>query len=449
MRSISTFNWWVLSIILLPLLGISQTQLGPGDLQFLSYRSDAPDGFSFVVWKSIAPGTSISFTDNGWAAGDSLGYSFTTESTLTWSYQGNQPLKAGSVMVVECGQLPCMVNRGQVSGAMNGLSSSGDQLFAFQGNLDSVHFIAAINFDANAWASDRFNANTSALPNELQGFAFHLDESDNGHYAGLRSGHQLSEYQNWVADTDNGWLTYDQPSLFVDADTTSFTIIPAMAAPQWSLPYFQLSTQGRHMGSMQWQWPNFNPMEQGEPALLLSLNTSFQPQDSAFPIAMGAGTQLFLIDTGQITFDFPLGQAIAAIPIKLFALHNYNGSPFYSLLIDTIWYPNQISEPLVPTAQSAPVFPHFKQRHDGTGTGFKWWFNQQQLYWEQANATMRWELYDFQGRCLAKGEIEEAQGSMGLPTSLKGMAWMSWWVKEEDTDEWIWQEQGKVLFTQP
>lgn len=444
MKSISAFSLKHFFLLLLPICGSSQTNLQPGDLYFLSYRSDAPDGFSFVVWKPVHAGTSISFTDNGWVATDTTAFSYTTESILTWSYQGSKPLKAGAVMVVDCGQLPCTVNRGQVTGAMNGLSSTGDQLFAFQGRLDSVHFLAAINFDGTSWATDRFNANTSALPNELQGVAMHLDESDNGHYVGLRSGHTLSEYLGWVTDTDNGWLTYDQPGIFISADTTSFSIIPEAAAPNWTLPHWQLGVNGRNQGQLQWQWPAFDPHELGEPALLLCLNNSYHPQDSAFAATMGIQQGIILLDTTQYDFNFPLNPSHSGQAIRLYALHNYNGHPIYELLVDTLWFPFQVNEPLLPTVQSRPINPGFKQPSHESQLPFKWWIHQGQLYWKNAHHPMYWELHSMNGSLVLQGEVNGNEGRVWLKDVGMPVGIMNWWIKDAATHEWMPMEREKV-----
>lgn len=202
----------------------AQTQLHPGDLQFLSFRSDAPDGLSFVLWKSIEDSTQVSFTDNGWAASDSVGFSNTTEGLLEWTYTGNSQLPKGSVISIVCAQGQCSSNIGLTSGSLGGLSTAGDQIFAFQGHLDSVHLIAGINFDGAGWANDRLNSNTSALPQQLSSVAFHLDEIDNAHYAGIRTGHTQSEYVYWISDMHNSWLTYNGDAIHVNANLTPFSI---------------------------------------------------------------------------------------------------------------------------------------------------------------------------------------------------------------------------------
>ena len=41
-------------------------QLAAGDIAFIGYDTDAPDGFSFIVLKDIPSSEPIYFTDEGW-----------------------------------------------------------------------------------------------------------------------------------------------------------------------------------------------------------------------------------------------------------------------------------------------------------------------------------------------------------------------------------------------
>lgn len=155
----------------------AQTTLAAGDIAFTGYINAATDEFSFVLVKDVTAGTLINFTDNGWL---NTGSFRGGESTVTWQapaggfFAGTEIKIVGTTATLASGGGAA----GSVSGIPLGLSTSGDQILAFQGTVALPTFICAIhmnvyatsildpvNTDAATW--DNTNSNTSngsALP---------------------------------------------------------------------------------------------------------------------------------------------------------------------------------------------------------------------------------------------------------------------------------------------
>ncbi len=180
--------------IVLTLVGLqsfAQTTLAPGDIAFIAYAVDAPDRFAFINFVDLAPGTTISFTDNKWRSVDSLG---TTEQILVWTSPANV-LSAGTVVTVMTDTLTpsnahnlAICNFGTASDELDNLGSNGEQILAFQGASISPSFIAGIS--SKGWESVCDQANTGntdrsclplALTNGVNAVSFPT-EVDNGFY---------------------------------------------------------------------------------------------------------------------------------------------------------------------------------------------------------------------------------------------------------------------------
>lgn len=204
-----------------------QTVLSTGDITIIGVHHDdfsgtggPPKAFSFVSWVDIAPGTVVSFTDNGWQNPEEvfrLG-----EGVISWT--AGAAVAAGTVVV-----LP---------GAMGtfNLSTSGDQMFAFQGSIDGVSgaFTGSLIFGVNnngtgVWQATASDSNTSALPAalDLSGGNLALIEVDNAQYTGPRSGYaNVSAGSSAVLNLANWSFSYvneigpldDTPFTFLTGD---------------------------------------------------------------------------------------------------------------------------------------------------------------------------------------------------------------------------------------
>jgi MYXO-CTERM domain-containing protein len=132
--------------------------LQAGGIAFTHYEATDPDTFAFVTLAPISTGEQIKFTDNGWL---NTGALRTAEGTITWT--ATSDLLVGTEIVVSSG----VVTHGSVS--ISGsflLSTSGDQIIAYQGDASSPVLITAIQMNG-AWDANAMDTATSALPTGL------------------------------------------------------------------------------------------------------------------------------------------------------------------------------------------------------------------------------------------------------------------------------------------
>ncbi len=215
---------------------ITPTDLGVGDLSILGYRADSPDSFAFVTWVNINEGTEVIFTDHGWLASAAFR---DTENELAWTAPAGG-LSAGTVVVVTNGTS----DMGSTSGSAPALSSSGDQIFVFQGSVNTPNLVFGIDFNGVAgWDSDATDASSSALPLALNITYGNLAVAhvDNGQYTGPRSGSSLSELKNMVMNT-NMWTFENDGDTFGLLSSIDFsTIVDANTNgidDAWEVSYF-------------------------------------------------------------------------------------------------------------------------------------------------------------------------------------------------------------------
>lgn len=183
-----------------------------GDIAIVAYATDDPDRFAFVALADIAANAQISFTDNAWSSSSSL---CTNENTVVWKAPSSG-LEKGSVVRIQAGT----ANVGSiVSGSLNSLSNSGDQIFAYTGTPASPTFIAGLSsttFIAGCQACG-VSTNASCIANGLSNgtnaisFASH---ADNGYYSGPTYGTvstlraSIHNPANWTrSNTTQTWPT--------------------------------------------------------------------------------------------------------------------------------------------------------------------------------------------------------------------------------------------------
>jgi hypothetical protein len=205
-----------------------------GDITVIGYRSDGPDGLSFVSWKDIAAGTSLYFTDHGFFDDGTLRSS---ENVMSWTAPVGG-LSAGSVVVISCPDGSSTASAGSTAGQLDGLSNSGDQIFvgtaAFPTGRDTTKpgesysgtLLYGLNFTGSSWAADATSSNTSALPDALNGS--YLNQSfahvDNGQYTGSRSGLSIEQFKAAIHNSEN-WTFDDGGNSFGTLDGTPFSMV--------------------------------------------------------------------------------------------------------------------------------------------------------------------------------------------------------------------------------
>ena len=138
---------------------LDQTGLTLGDIAFISYSADEDD-FAFVLLKDVNAGTSINFTDRGWLA---TGGFRAGEGTITVEFC--RPYSCGDEFNVFNAPHEIKDANGQLAGTISGSplqpSTSGDQIFAYQG--PETNLITGIQMNG-AWDTDATSTNTSAKP---------------------------------------------------------------------------------------------------------------------------------------------------------------------------------------------------------------------------------------------------------------------------------------------
>jgi hypothetical protein len=147
----------------------AQTPLGRGDLALTGYDSDGTDELSFVLLTDVAAGTEIGFTERGWLA---AGGFRAGEATFTVVLGSDYP--CGTVLRAVMSPLavldPSGASAGTVTGGGLALSTTGDQIFVFQGPeptaTDESSFITGFQMNG-PWDADATSANASARPASL------------------------------------------------------------------------------------------------------------------------------------------------------------------------------------------------------------------------------------------------------------------------------------------
>lgn len=144
--------------------------LSAGDIAFTGYNSSGTnvDSFSFVLLVNIPAGTQISFTDNGWLATNAFRVG---EQHLTWT--AGQAFLAGREITIFGTTSPTPLtpssivavtsnSAGTCTGTMLSLSTTGDQIIAYQGTVATPTIISAIHMNVYAITGVGDCGNTTA-----------------------------------------------------------------------------------------------------------------------------------------------------------------------------------------------------------------------------------------------------------------------------------------------
>ncbi|MBL0054783.1 MAG: hypothetical protein IPP31_01075 [Chitinophagaceae bacterium] len=146
------------TVLILTLGSKARSQvLVAGDIAFTGYVSAATnvDSFAFVLLVNIPAGTQINFTDNGWL---NPGVFRVGEQNLTWT--AGQAFVAGTEIKISGTTSPTpltpvaeylsggvLLSAGTCTGTMLNLSTSGDQIIAYQGSIASPTIISMIHMN--------------------------------------------------------------------------------------------------------------------------------------------------------------------------------------------------------------------------------------------------------------------------------------------------------------
>ena len=144
------------------LTGINaQTTLQVGDIAFLAVNHAGDEDFSFILLTDITAGTELFLTDNGWQNSGSFR---NNEGILKWT--ASAAMSCGTEVVINPGLTNASAGSLTIEQANFAISSSGDQILAYQGTVSSPTFVSAIQINGD-WNADATNANNSAVPQGL------------------------------------------------------------------------------------------------------------------------------------------------------------------------------------------------------------------------------------------------------------------------------------------
>ncbi|QUJ77208.1 choice-of-anchor D domain-containing protein [Sulfitobacter albidus] len=145
------------------------TTLAAGDIAFTGFNAAAPEGFTFVLLTDVVAGTSIKFTDAGWTG---TTFRTTSEGMLEWI--APTAISAGTVIEVasDSGAVATdpTINAqddGGHFGSTFSLSTSGDQLIAYQGTATAtgtgITNLTAVQFEGTEWDTVYVDSTGSSL----------------------------------------------------------------------------------------------------------------------------------------------------------------------------------------------------------------------------------------------------------------------------------------------
>ena len=216
----------------------AQTALTVGDVQVLGVTADAPDSYSFVLWKDIAAGTQIRVTDNSFpsTAGTTLLNGNENNMTLTFG----SALTAGTVVRYQDG-IGATVSSGTaptVSGTLSGTANDGDQVFLYQGTsiiggntAFSGTLLYGFNIANTSWlTTGTATNNASYLPTTLSSVDANFDSAnfDNAHYVGAQTGLTTAFYRAAVSNSTN----HTGSDTFFTLSNTGFSV-SSTASVNW------------------------------------------------------------------------------------------------------------------------------------------------------------------------------------------------------------------------
>jgi len=195
-----------------PELANAETRaISTGDIAIILANMYNPDSLAFVALADIAEGEEILFTDSGWLSGGGFRGS---EGGIKWTAPTGG-ISAGTIIYrdnpFDSGEWS-IANDANVGNNGFALSSSGDQVLAFQGDSSSPAFIYALNDEgAGIWQAEADSSNTSALPTgltngtdavavaEADNIKLNCAENHTGTKAELLT--YISDKANWVGNS--------------------------------------------------------------------------------------------------------------------------------------------------------------------------------------------------------------------------------------------------------
>lgn len=166
----------------------------PGDIAFVSYQTDNPDGFSIITFVDIPASQTLYFTENAWTT--TSGPLASNESTITWTTPSSV-IPAGTVINFTHSSGSAFTvtpsgNGSAVGSTTPGFSTNGEQILMFRGTNSTTPTAFICGVSTTGWInSGSTTSNISYLPSDLSlnitGITF-TSHTDNGYYNGPQSG---------------------------------------------------------------------------------------------------------------------------------------------------------------------------------------------------------------------------------------------------------------------
>lgn len=196
----------------------AQTTLAAGEIAIIRLNGDSPDGFAFVLLREVAAGTEIRFTEQGWR--EPMGsFQNNSEAHITWTAPAGG-LPAGQVIIVTESSTNTFTTTGGGSTTLTSgsfsLSTSGDQVLAYQGTPSNPTFLFAVQSNSTNWqGGNPSSSSQSSLPSGLT-------DGVNAVAAGNGGGSE-SEYDNVAFDLNAGTSGSPAELLARIADVANWT----------------------------------------------------------------------------------------------------------------------------------------------------------------------------------------------------------------------------------
>lgn len=216
------------SIVSVELGACTPATLVAGDIAFIGYNTDSPDGFTWIALKDIPAGETIYFTEEGWSLADGT-WSGTIEGHLTYTVPAGGLSCGDIVKIEETSSNTFTVTGGGTATLSSGSGWSllgGDQVLAYQSNFPepatTPTFISGVHGDDGAdlgldgttfWNLLPYSSVASQLPPGLTNgvncvslFPSIGTEVDNAKYTGTLTGDaatlraSINTYTNWTSD---------------------------------------------------------------------------------------------------------------------------------------------------------------------------------------------------------------------------------------------------------
>lgn len=234
----------------------SQAFLSVGDISVIAINSNTPDNFAFVNWVPIPNNMVIKFTDGGFNAAASATAAANargTEGFVIWKNNTGNTIPAGTVIQIQSATttLGQAIDASASGTGLDGLSGSGDQIFAYQGNATAGNnpdysgatatatltgnVLFGLHLQGTASASwlttGSASSNDSYLPTELDvanGNIVLAGNAVGSQYTGTRSAlGSILAYRDLVNNPAN-WTSVTGSGT-VSINTTAFTLNPNVA----------------------------------------------------------------------------------------------------------------------------------------------------------------------------------------------------------------------------